>query len=52
MYFRDHLPPHFHAAYNEHEVLVEINTLKVHAGSLPTKQMKIINNWAIRIRHF
>jgi hypothetical protein len=32
LYFDDHLPPHFHAQYNEYELLVEIETLEVYAG--------------------
>ena len=35
MYFNDHAPPHFHAFYGEHEVLVSITTLAVIAGKLP-----------------
>lgn len=46
LYFDDHIPPHFHAQYNEYEVLVEIETLEVYSGSLPTKQMKRVINWA------
>ncbi len=23
MYFKDHIPPHFHAEYNEFEVLID-----------------------------
>ena len=29
VYSRDHLPPHFHALYAEHEVLIVIKTLKL-----------------------
>ncbi|MEM6770231.1 MAG: DUF4160 domain-containing protein [Bacteroidota bacterium] len=46
LYFRDHLPPHFHAEYNEHEVLIEISTLEIYAGSLPKKQLKRVLEWA------
>jgi hypothetical protein len=27
MFWRDHEPPHFHALYAEHEVLIDIRTL-------------------------
>jgi len=30
IYYDDHLPPHFHAIYNEHEELIEINTLETY----------------------
>lgn len=39
-YSGDHLPPHIHAIYNEHEALIEIKTGKIYAGSLPSKQFK------------
>ena len=35
IYFNDHLPPHFHAVYNEYEVLIEIKSLAIYAGELP-----------------
>lgn len=46
MYFFDHLPPHFHAIYNEYQVLIVIDTLKVYSGSLPNKQHKKVIAWA------
>ena len=32
MFFDDHNPPHFHAFYGGHEVLIDINHLAVFAG--------------------
>jgi hypothetical protein len=29
MFWGDHAPPHFHALYAEHEVLIDIHTLEV-----------------------
>lgn len=46
IYFKDHVPPHFHAFYNEHEILIEIESLETYAGSLPTKQFKMVLEWA------
>ena len=46
IYFADHAPPHFHAFYNEHEILVEIETLNTYQGSLPTKQYRKMIQWA------
>lgn len=46
LYSRDHLPPHFHAIYAEHEILIEIKTLNTYAGWLPTKQHKLVLGWA------
>jgi hypothetical protein len=46
VYSREHLPPHFHAIYAEHEILIEIRTLATYAGSLPLKQHKMVLDWA------
>jgi Domain of unknown function (DUF4160) len=45
MYFRDHLPPHIHASYNEYEELIEIRGLANYAGFLPTKQRVVVIKW-------
>ncbi|MEZ0612484.1 DUF4160 domain-containing protein [Fibrella sp. WM1] len=37
---RDHLPPHCHVQYAEHEALIAIRTLNVLAGWLPSKIVK------------
>lgn len=46
MYFNDHAPPHFHAKYNEYEVLIVIETLEIYAGSFPKKQLNAVLEWA------
>jgi Domain of unknown function (DUF4160) len=46
IYSREHLPPHFHALYAEHEILIEIKTLETYVGSLPNKQYKTVIEWA------
>jgi hypothetical protein len=46
IYFEDHLPPHFHAQYAEHEELIEIQTLKTYIGKIPAKQRKKVIQWA------
>lgn len=46
MHFDDHLPPHFHAEYGEHEALINIHTLAVIAGKLPPKALGLIVEWA------
>lgn len=38
-------PPHIHAIYSEFEVLIEIETGKIYAGDLPTKQLKKAFVW-------
>lgn len=46
VYRRDHNPPHFHAFYGEYEALINIKTLEVMAGELPSKQLKRVVSWA------
>lgn len=46
IYPRDHNPPHFHAYYAEYEALINIQTLDVMAGDLPSKQLKRVRRWA------
>ncbi|MBC7587611.1 MAG: DUF4160 domain-containing protein [Chitinophagaceae bacterium] len=46
MYWRDHQPPHFHAKYQEHEVLIEIQNLSIYAGSLPARALGLVIEWA------
>jgi len=46
VYSREHLPPHFHALYAEHEILIVIKTLGTYAGSLPNRQHKTVLEWA------
>jgi hypothetical protein len=40
LYFNDHLPPHFHAIYAEHEALISIYEIKLIKGSLPKRKLK------------
>ena len=40
------MPPHFHALYAEHEILIVIKTLKTYAGSLPVRQHKKVHDCA------
>lgn len=42
MYFNDHNPPHFHAAYSGSEAVIDINTLAVIAGRLPPRAMGLV----------
>lgn len=44
IYFADHNPPHFHAIEAEHEALIEIATLAVLRGSVPS--MRAVRRWA------
>ena len=46
IFYDDHNPPHFHAEYGEHEVLVNINTLAILSGSLPARALGMVTEWA------
>ncbi len=46
MYFDDHSPPRFHAEYAEEEALIEIETLAVMAGDLPSRALGLVIEWA------
>ena len=46
MYYADHAPPHFHAEYAEHEARIAIQTLAVITGSLPSRAMGLVAEWA------
>ncbi len=46
IYWRDHMPPHFHAYYAGAEVIVSIEDLEVLEGSIPSKQLKMLLGWA------
>lgn len=46
LYWRDHMPPHFHAFYGGSEVLVTIEDLEILEGSIPSKQQKMLLGWA------
>ncbi len=45
VYNGDHRPPHIHALYGEHEVLLEIETAEIYAGGLPKKQLRMVREW-------
>jgi hypothetical protein len=46
MYFNDHLPPHFHAEYGEHESVYTIDTLETLRGGLPRRAHGLVLEWA------
>ncbi len=46
LYFNDHAPPHFHARYNEHEAVIEIESLGVLEGFLPRRALGLVLDWA------
>ena len=46
MLYDDHNPPHFHAFYNEHKVLIDINNVCILNGWLPKRALNMVFEWA------
>jgi hypothetical protein len=46
MCYNDHLPPHFHVQYGEHHAQILISTLNPLAGSLPSRVLRLVQEWA------
>jgi len=47
MFFNDHAPPHFHARYGEFEATINIDTLDVIQGELPSRALNLVKEWAM-----
>ncbi len=45
MYWNDHMPPHFHAEYGDHKIIVDIVNGSVIKGLFPSKQLKLVLAW-------
>ena len=45
IYNGDHRPPHIHASYGEYEILIVIETGRIYAGDLPSRQLKLVFDW-------
>ena len=46
MYYDEHNPPHFHARYGSHEVIIRIKDLARIAGSFPPRALGMLLEWA------
>jgi len=46
MYYREHLPPHFHAIYGSHDAEIAIQSRRVLKGSLPSRALTLVRKWA------
>ena len=44
MYYKEHLPPHFHAEYNDYAITVEIETGIVE-GKFPKRALRAVLEW-------
>ena len=47
MFFHDHVPPHFHAEFGEYRAMISIASGEVIEGAMPSRQLKLIQAWAI-----
>ncbi len=47
VFFCDHPPPHIHAIYGEYNALVDIESLEIIEGDLPSRAQKLVLEWAI-----
>jgi hypothetical protein len=47
MFFLDHAPPNFHVEYGDYKGIVDIKTQEIIEGGLPSKQLKLVQAWAI-----
>lgn len=46
MYYKDHVPPHFHAIYSEYDTEVGIDPIKIIEGRLPNRTQSLVFEWA------
>jgi hypothetical protein len=46
VYYREPMPPHFHAIYAEEEALIGIDNLSLLSGRLRPRAMGLVMEWA------
>lgn len=46
LYYQDHMPPHFHARYQNHEASFTFDG-EILDGVFPPKQRKLVAAWAV-----
>jgi hypothetical protein len=46
MYYKDHVPPHFHTIYAQYEAMVGIDPVEVLEGILPRRVQSLVFEWA------
>ncbi len=45
-YYNEHLPPHFHAEYGEHQAQFVIGSHTLLRGSLASRVLDLVQEWA------
>jgi hypothetical protein len=51
MYYKEHVPPHFHAKYGGQRAAFSINELKIIEGDLPKRVVSLVLEWAFEHRN-
>ncbi len=46
MFYEDHAPPHFHAAYAQYEAVIGVDPIRVLRGQLPRRVLSLVFEWA------
>jgi len=46
MFYRDHNPPHFHAAYADFEGIIDIEKNEIIGGELPPRVLVLVKEWS------
>jgi hypothetical protein len=46
MFYNDHAPPHFHALYGEFEAIIDLASMVVIEGDLPSRALALALEWA------
>jgi hypothetical protein len=46
MFYDDHAPPHFHAVYGEHELIMSISPIGIIQGKGPSRVRSLSLEWA------
>lgn len=46
IFYDEHVPPHFHVKYAEHEAVIGIETLSLLKGDLPPRALGLVTEWA------
>ena len=50
LFYNDHAPPHFHAVYGEHELIVAIAPTSILQGESPGRVRSLVLEWTVSIR--
>jgi len=47
MFWREHGPPHFHARYGRHTAIVDIRSMELVRGTMPSRARLLILEWVL-----